>query len=425
MDCVFLIFEQLELPELINVAQVNEEFSTFAASVFFRKYSQLQVVIYESFLLPLDERELLNVVEMRIDTDTIEQVNKGLQNRALKFSKTQIVLENGDLILKIFKHFGHMIKKFKFMTHSSAQPLQSEFIGKLISKYSSESILDIEFENNAEIVLDHITKPLINVENVTFIEVNLSCSRSNELFRNAHRLSLFSLADSDLANFDYHMPNLKHVEMERLSAQHNSSAFPDFIVINPHIRSLSLYGASSEFVRSVSVHLPQLETLTLSTFELQNGDIQFENVITFAIGLRAGYFTSPKNLHFPRLQTLHMQYKQKRFVEWLDFLREHNHLRQLFLETYEMNDSHFQQLTANLSNLVKMTIIHEKNRHQYQALTTNAIAEFLRSHDKLQQLNVLINYPRNSKDELQEQLKHEWNTKISDQGLSFERRTKN
>ena len=135
-----------------------------------------------------------------------------------------------------------------------------------------------------------------------------------------------------------------------------------------------------------------------------------------------GYFTTPVNLHFPQLQTLHIVYGAYQIDKYLDFLNEHNHLRHLHLTISEMSDTKFLFLTANLTNLVEMTVEYGFDMIQGQALSSNVIVEFLRIHDKLNQLN-LINFPPHCEFELEAQLKGEWDLRLTDAGLSFKSKT--
>ena len=86
-----------------------------------------------------------------------------------------------------------------------------------------------------------------------------------------------------------------------------------------------------------------------------------------------------------------------------------------------MDDAQFQQLTANLTELVELTL-ERGNSSQNEVISSGAIVEFLRSHHKVKQLNV-ITMLKHCEAELKEQLKDEWNTRIIKAGLSFRRST--
>lgn len=400
------------------MVRVNERFSTLAADEFRLKYSHLQLIIRDDFKLPSNQNELLNVAGMQVDSKTIER-NKDMNDETPKISQTQLELENGNQILRTFKYFGHLMKRLKLNLVSLIRPVQVELIGKLISKYSSESLVDIEIEHYAKKLLEHIAKPLINVEIVTFRQIhvmnfNPQSIPFNELFPAVRRLNLDSIIVDDLSYFDYHMTRLEHVSMESIQ-----SPFPGVIMKNPQIQSIDLYQPDDELVQKVNDFLPQLKTLKLSGFKLSNGSIQFSNVTTFIIDY--GHYTTPANLHFPQLQTFHFEYDKCQFDDYLDFFNEHNHLSQLHLTMFKLDDSHFQQLTANLTHLIELTLEYGKNSHQYRTLSSNIVVEFVKSHDKVNQLNV-INFTKYCEAELQEQLNGEWNTRINGDGLTFQRR---
>lgn len=96
----------------------------------------------------------------------------------------------------------------------------------------------------------------------------------------------------------------------------------------------------------------------------------------------------------------------------------------LHLKGYYAYDSELQQLTANLQNLVKVTLQYQSNLLNTLKLSAKGVVEFLDSHRNVKQLNV-IEYPDQWMADLQEQLEHEWKIKIIDNGLSFERMTNN
>lgn len=399
-----------------------------AVGVFRRKYSHLKFIIRNDFPLPNDPNELMNVAGMRINAEIIERKNVHSQSKPPAVeTETKIYLNNGEQILYTFKHFGHLIKALEVYANSNGHFffLQTELIGKLINKYSSSSLNNFYIRSAAESLMKHITEPLINVEYLLFHGDHMHLNRRDnrlELFPNLRYVELVSLSSLGHEYFNYHMPHIEHVSIDIGTCREPSDYFYRGVFKkNPQIRSISLYNAGSEFVQKVNDFLSQLDTLTLSRFELTNGNIQFENVTTFIIGF--GYFTTPANLRFPRLETLHADYSSRYFDDYLQFFNEHNHLRHLHLKIYEteMNDSQFEQLTANLTDLVEMKLEYANKNDQNQALSTEIVMKFLRSHDKVNQLN-FMNFPKHSEAKLQERLKEGWDTRINSHGLSFQRK---
>lgn len=149
---MFLILEQLECGDLLSVAQIDGKFSRLASDVFLREHSHLQVRTRNNFPLP---NEWLNFTDVMIDTDAFNRINGDLSQFRNEIPSVgafdiYINLDGYGAILSAFKHFGHVIKKIKCTSHSWAPALQTQLIGYLISEYTSESLIDIEFELSAE-----------------------------------------------------------------------------------------------------------------------------------------------------------------------------------------------------------------------------------------------------------------------------------
>lgn len=369
-DCISLILDRLDLKDLLNVVHINQQFSEHAMAAFRYKYSN-----------------------------------------------TQMLIRDGDEISNTFKHFGHLIRKLKVETYFRTEPLKLELIGKLVSNYSSESLLDIDIERNAEKLLEHITK-LIRVRSVTLQKSLLHSQsqnilRPNELFPALRRLSMHCMEGDSLAYFDCYMPHLEYVSVTEY--RNNNSLLLEIIAKNPQIRSIYLWGVDHAFVQRVNTLLPQLETLTLSSYIIETtNNIEFNNVTTFFLKYR----TTSDNLRFPRLKTLHVECYSDYYGKYHDFLNEHKHLSHLYLSNYDPSES-LQQLTANLSNLEELTI----EPRRLSTMRSNVILEFLSGHDNVMQLNV-INFPMSWDADLKEQLKPEWNERTNGNVIHFNRKTK-
>lgn len=189
---------------------------------------------------------------------------------------------------------------------------------------------------------------------------------------------------------------------------------PDLIIKNPQIKSIALFHLESEFLQMINTHLPQLDTLALRLDREVNERIQFENVTKVVFE----YPCSPVNLHFPRLQVAHIHRIDWHYDEYRDFLNEHNQLTHLYISHFTIEDSHFQQLTANQPNLVEITLDSMHLNGFYSAV----IVEFLRNNTNVKQLN-LIGYCVDRHAELQEKLKNHWNIKINRRDVYLTRKT--
>lgn len=429
LDCLFVILEDFDLDELLNVAQVHSQLSTAAAEVFHYKFSRLRVVVRDDFSIPeksnkiFDAKNAIGRLFQRFGIIKDKNIPKHEKTK-IEVSDTTIRLDEYNSVINVFKHFGCVMKKLKFTTSLVFRNSKEKFLGSLISENTFDSLDEIWFYDSTDQLLTGITNPLANVETVRFERVHLDVIPSglplNEQFPAVHRLELNSFTGSGLGYFKRHMPLLVHVSIKGINLNNFQSAI-DVITTNPQIKSIEVYDHELDFVQKVNELLPQLETLTLSTLKLSDDSIRFENVISFGINHEFG---SPNNLHFPRLQNLFIEYKNERFEEWMNFLNEHNHLNHLHLRHWEPIESQFQQLIANQTHLAELTLEFKRVPQPSKPLSINVIVEFLSNHDNVNKLNV-IEFYKQDEFELKKQLINEWDVEAIDRKLSFIRKMHN
>lgn len=392
-DCVYLILNELDFDDLANAAQVNKKLSMFAADLFRLKYLHFQFVIGDGF--------------------------------HLSPSETQIQLKNDDQILSnAFRSFGHLMKRLKLMNENQEHSVQWKLIGKLINEYSSKALREIEIESKSQEILQSIDKPLINVEIVTFANNDMNFTSKNvrihEIFPAVRRLNLNSLTDCGLAYFNHHMPHLKHISVRNDKGlnQFNFSSVSDIFIKNPQVQSISLHRADPNYLPELNKLFPKLETLSLTQIEV----VYFttENSLQVGFSFAHPFDNLVSNFHFTQLQNLEIDHTHRFHDQCVSILNVHKHLRRLSLRHYDLNDLKFQQLTQNLKNLTEITLTLATTQLNPAYVSSSAIVNFLRNNEKVKKFNV-INYPKNCEDSLQEQLRQEWNTRIIDGGLSFER----
>lgn len=151
-----LILERLEFVDLVGAAEINGEFSLAAADAFRRKFSHFQIVLRNSFEIPEQKKPsngLLGIFQRRKTQKTYDVYisDSGIN--------PQISLDNYDVIMDTFKHFGHEIKKLKFWSTSKANHWKQKFMGELVSNYTSDALVDVWFEETTDVLMAHITKP--------------------------------------------------------------------------------------------------------------------------------------------------------------------------------------------------------------------------------------------------------------------------
>lgn len=416
------------MKDLVNVAQIGGKLSRVADYVYRRKYSNSRVVVTDKYYVSIELEKLLTGAE--INTETFERINRDPSHVPDQFKQIiaygdYIELGYYDGIVNTFMHFGHLIKKVIYKTEEWAKPSQTEIIGYFINKYGSESLTTIDFEHSPDKLLKYITEPLISVEHVILKHCHRGydnpITQFCERFPSLRRLDMGYLSEHDLASFDCYMPNLEHFSMLR-SYNDEDCPLPGIIKTNPQIRSVHLAHVQPEFVQNLTIALPNLETLELSEFECRcNLSIQFENVTTFIYG----FGILPSCLHFPRLKSLRFEYVHHQpTFNYLPFLNGHRHLKHVHMKGNVFGNTAFQQLTANLTDLVEISVLNTGVSYPPPHTECFVIEEFAKSHDKVMKIT-LIGFAKHCEVEFQEQLKNEWNIRtvsFDRSGLSFERK---
>lgn len=422
---MYIILERLDLKGLLCVAEIDKTFSNIAAVVYRHKYSHYNV-IWDYTLYSKELEQSLNGREISIDT--IERISRDrsyiFNKRYIRTLFDYIHFEDCHAMLTTFKHFGREITKLEY--RGAKRTWQNKLIAVLINEYSSESLVRIIFGDQPDEILNHIKKPLINVETVTFVysaEKFVTPTVSFiELFPAVRRLDVNRILASDMEYFNYHMPHLEHASI----SGHNIP-IPGFITKNPQIRSIESYSVTPESLQEWNTLLPQLETLKLRNSDQKGKAVRFDNVTT--LEMTSHSFNSPPYLHFPRVQSVRIEGNSVHFSRYLEFFNTHYKLSHLHMKLEFLDDSEFQQLTANLKDLVELTLECPYYRDGIETLNPNAIVDFVGERDKLMKINV-INFANRWNNELEQQLGHEWSTRMFEMGTkrkctSFERKSNN
>lgn len=444
----------MDFNTLLKVAPLKPEYFRFACSVYRQKFSRLTFVFGNNNILinrAVSEipMEFSNVTDKSLDDDAIDRINRQLTDyigMAGIVTKTEIQPRNYNFLLNIYKYFGYYIKKLIINTNCRSVPVHSELIARLISAYNAESLVDIEFDFGADRILEQLTTPLFNVESVTFrgdkkglsnrgekMSLNVRNISLNDMFPSLRRLHLEYMIETDYDIFDYNIPNLQHVSLIKshgLAYLH--IRLPEVILKNPQIKSIALKHANDAFVRNINWCLPQLETLTLSYLMVDPSfHIEFGNVTSFGV-IRTtdetrylpyhayGHGNIPLNLHFPKLQTVYIEYVVERSQQWITFLSEHNNVKELHLKVVRIEYQELQELTANLAKLEKVSLEYYDCFPRMQTLASDSIVQFLTIHDNVKEFNVINCLKQYYELQLKLELQN-WDAIKIDGGMSFQR----
>lgn len=314
------------------------------------------------------------------------------------------------MIEDTLKYFGRFIPKIQ-LKNVNGNAKYSEKIMKLINEYCSETLVSIEILfNDSELPnfnsLKYAIKPFKRVEYLS-IGGNMPQTNDipliNETFPSLKRLSLSTYSPNN-EYINYHFPQLEQAHLYVPDIDY----VDEFLGLNPQLKSIELAQATPVTLRKLAMKFPQLEELTIeSTGEICDDEekIHFNNVTTFTMNY--AYENSAKHLHFPALQQFNIDFNKDDSNDWINFVKNHNHLTRFNLKySYLLDNSTVEALTAELPNLEEMSLIHTKTVGDL--ISTDVIIKFL---EKTEHLVKFVTNACSAEDHsvIQEKLANTWN----------------
>lgn len=429
-DSLLLILDQLNFTDLLSIAQTNEKLSRGAAYATRLKYSNHKFHVLSATMEPVEEHPFMDALSSALFQIGI----LGWGGPSIVEDDTWIYIKEQETIVKAFKYLGVYNLDF-YSAYSTSAGM--ELMGMMISQYASDTLENVIFDGSAG-VLKYITKPLVNVKSVTFssvFRVNESDGiLINTLFPAMQKLHL-NVMDVPIEFIDHHMPNLEHLQTNF------GVAFDITGVIekNAQIQSFSALRITRENLKKVSLLLPNLRTLTLKEYDLGNAEeIHFENVTKFTV--KSSNF-SPENLHFPKLNDLHLQLSELAHLRiWANLLQRHPQVTTFSIDHFSYTVDEFDQLIGHLPNLEELNLwlskdeirnvnimstiqsnkFKESLEKQRMLRVFNLVAEGIKDgHRDYETYSVII---RENFEVLKTKMQDKWHIRNIPNGLSFERK---
>lgn len=427
----------------MNLAKVNTNFAAIASHAFRYKYPDRPISIEGNFRYPnetLDRWVTLKPLKVAGFSIEVQPVADGLQRLcqkkkpAYELKEKEIVINDYYMMIDVFKYLRVPNAAFLYRRFKTNQ---TKIMDQLISNYS-ESLEKVTFEYCTENSLEFITKPLVNAKIVKF---RYSTDRfSHEtlqihvLFPAIEELHLAMWA-TNLDYFASHMPNLRHLYMQ--GEEHRYTTYEHFntginyvhvMRRNPQLRSVEAGDIRGKYIEVMGSLLPNLQMLTLSRFKMEF-HVWFENVTTFTARFASNLLTydhypdTPKYLHFPKLEKLEFQLIRstgwEHIPEWIQFLENHRQVSRFVLICKAFSDEGFEQLMAELPNLVNMTMDIKEDA---QVIGSNVIVKLLESHENLLQFHLIyrdISMKASQADF--DRLDYKWIVQETENGFFFKR----
>lgn len=408
-DCITLIFEKMDFEDLLKMAQVNQSMHHFAIDVFRRKFSKKKIVVYNYFVDEETEKDPGSLVKTLTRLGFTE---KRAANSACIVSNDSIeIMTDLRMSLNLFKYFGSFIRNLKLVI-ANTESNDSKKLIQFVNKYCSELLVELELDVSEGNAFQYMEKPFKSVEHLflrDFIpNIGTEARPMSQTFPALCALSLVPLRM--IGNYiDCHLPYLEHLYLD----VNYCDIIADLLTKNSQVRSIEVIPATSQYLQNLNAKLPNLQQLAVWDFEMTHKKIQFENVKKF---IAKSSLNPPKNIQFPKLQELHINFGACHFKEWNNFLKNHNNLSHLQLMYWDLDDKKFESLTDNLSNLVEMTILRFKGNF----IGIHSILRFLHKHERLLKFNLDDACEKETYEVIRERFEYKWEIRNFRKGLSLE-----
>lgn len=271
--CLEHIIRNLELEDLLSVADTNKCLRSVAQTVFKFKYGKMPVTIQK--LTPG------LFIEYEIST-RYTSPEPGVEIRSLKAG------------LQILRCFGHFILTLRIWNFKKLDE-QIQSWGRVfayIGKYCAETMNDILFLNCYGTNMSHLKNPLLNVEKLSIYGSRLRKNWLSRMFPKLRDLKV-SYKDLNLIGIESHFPNLKILQID-FWLPWNTEQYTqvlNVLSLNPQLQVLSIpFLPKAELFDFISQSMPNLEVLFFNKirrdFQNYNGpSYHLENLRRFGINL--------------------------------------------------------------------------------------------------------------------------------------------
>lgn len=373
LDIQFYIWENLQLNDLISLAETNERFSMLAGDIFRRKHSK----------------------------KTLEIDFMDFAEESIIVSDKIISMNDSEIILKLLKKFGHFMKKLAI---KPSDVNQTDII-QAINLFCADTLIEIDIHNFQSNFFEHMTKPFTQLKGLSLqgIFKRLMSPTLNlaELFPAMQNLTFeFVIVEdpncsSDIAKA---FPNLQHLSVNAHQFSNpnhiNEDDFTELIKKNPQIRTLTLQNCDRNLLKVVNEIHPNLEVLELFDYvklrnsEHDEGRIVFKNLKKFVI--TNSYESVPQNIDFKNLVEFHSDGSQAigavMCTKWIDIVEHNIHLERLHVTRDPLSNEQLEKLASISSKLTEIFLNVKAN------INNEAIVKLMRNSPKLKRMNLSVNF---------------------------------
>lgn len=388
-DVLFLIIEQLDSMDLINLASSHARLASIAFDIFRRQYSDME--IWQTF--SMDQKAC---------------------GKCIHF-------DNVPDIVATLKHFGRAIKKIT--VHSrDIENNKLMAIFECINEYASE-LIHFDLGALQTDTFRKFTIPFNKVEILDFVVDGWIKSVApfslplNQIFPKLNRLILRLQAGLDYNFLDSEFSHLEDLYLSICSdALERQNEIGRFLLKNKQIRSFTSDYFIDDYARLLNQYLPNTQNLSVPFSLHPNEDIRFEHIKHFKLmDYRA---RSLEKVSFAQIESLEMFYELQFRNHWIEFARRHSNLKRLNIVFNPLEGhSGLLEMAAELPDLVEITARFYKN------INVAVINQLVDSHEKLWKITFLHNgLDQNEIDLIRQHFENTWTISNATTFLIFEKK---
>lgn len=336
-DCQLIIFEQLDMIDLISMAETNSNLFYFTQRILRQKFTKKEMVFRSPY------------------------VTEDVRNHVKEFND-RIEIQHWPTIEKILPLFGHLIRKlevvhrYKLTTVQSTQ-IQSTHFFKLINSHCANTLEQMRIISKAyNDIFAELKTPFKKLEYLAisgdYMKFNKTNFAFNELFPVVTTLHISAEKIRDLGLCEQSLQHLNELSTEDQDNDHRN-VIQTIIKNHPRLKSLILKYVDSNLLEFVADELKHLENLEIHHYNQDHEDdlsFEFRRLKRFSV-----FMTMPTNLIFHEIE----EFEIVNFLRSPDLIKQvlqfKQHLKKLLLRT-PLNNNDIVQLANAKLNLTELTI---------------------------------------------------------------------
>lgn len=408
-DCLLQIFDDLDVPDLASLSQLNERFASVADYIVSR---HAKSIVYLPTYPIQTYSEIGDVVRVF----------------------------NYKTFASILHAFGHLIGHIKITYSEMGTPTQTN---RILSKYCAKSLKSLELAELTGSDAKTFRTQFEKLEKLTIGKVlssksflsSLSSDLDWNIFRKSMKLNKifpqlrslsFSLTEVPHSKmFAVEFPKLEHIQINYLhpmfkhfSAQYlaTAAAYTENIFkLNPQVRNLTITNIyTMQCIKMASDLLPNLNHLSLHFLEKTEKVFYFGEKIHFKtvkrlelnIKRKTNLF---KSLKFQQLTDLKLICRSE---DCIDFPLENTHLRELRIEGFLVENDFFEQLSMKVPNIEELVIA------DHLRFDAESLFNYIETSERLRKISLITGNKRKNLDWCKD-LPEGWQMERSNYVLNF------